>query len=197
MSQIDRDAILRAAQATPGSYNQQVSARQISSRADPNAYELDPQTGEHHRILYRHAEGNLVDARPYQQVRTDRLKIHQARDGLALAAGLGALGLVIAIPGLGLPENVQPWAGLAVLLFIGSLLLFVGAGLGWLGFGYQINKHHPLPPQPVARADNSAAMMEAFRNQNALGDARLATPGEVHAALARKEMPPPPRRFTD
>jgi hypothetical protein len=114
---------------------------------------------------------------------------------MALYAGVTVGIFVVCV--LAFQSDVQPWAGLGALVGFVTFCIFWLIVIGWLAVAARTARDHQLPPAPVPLPDKNAAMMEDFKNQKALGDARLATPDEVHAALARKEAPPQPRRFTD
>ncbi len=168
---------------------------------DPNKWSFDPDTGEYYEVTFSHKEGRLLSRETYHERVTTRLANLQHYEPNLLAFrissaifGISLLALFLApdhsIMAIG-STNVGMLAFIALCAAVGML----ASGGGVLAYGSQLKDVGPKPvPLRAANPDD----MADFKNQKALGAAGVASPAEVHQALARKSAPPaPPRRFED
>jgi len=119
-----------------------LSTRNGRPAIDPKKWDFDEETGEYHRITFRHAEGTILDRKTHQERNTKHLKA--LRESSNLGKLVLVLGIVAAVSWAlysSISQKINTGhasdsdmmiGGLAGFTCALSALAFVPFGLGWL-----------------------------------------------------------------
>jgi hypothetical protein len=154
--------------------------------ADPK-WVLNSETGEYHRKVYNTTQGYLYDKRTYHEIWTERLQLLYAmtiKKRIIAVAGLATLATILITSGT--DSHTRDLTDGQVVRFLITATGFctvVLSAIVWLGHNLTLNTaKFELPPPPIQFSGR-----EEVEDQQAYGNAGLATAAQVHQALREKK----------